>query len=268
MVIPRAMTIAGSDSGGGAGIQADLKTFSALGVFGTTAITALTAQNTRGVTAVVELTPEFVAAQIDAVITDIGIDAAKTGMLANAAIIEVVAQKVREHRIERLVVDPVMIAKSGASLLRSDAVEALRRRLLPLALVITPNLPEASALSQRPVRTAREMEEVARALHALGPRYVVVKGGHLEDAESTDVLFDGHEIHYYPAARIATRHTHGTGCIFSAAIAAGLAQGLDPRSAVAQAKRVVTAAIEGGLPLGTGHGPANPMTLLAAPRPA
>ncbi len=269
MVMPRAMTIAGSDSGGGAGIQADLKTFAALGVFGTTAITALTAQNTCGVTAVVELAPEFVAAQIDAVITDIGIDAAKTGMLANAAIIETVAHKVREHRIERLVVDPVMIAKSGASLLRTDAVEVLRRTLLPLALVITPNLPEASALSQRPVRMAREMEEAARAIHALGPRYVVVKGGHLEGAEeSADLLFDGYEIHRYSTSRIATRHTHGTGCIFSAAIAAGLAQGLDPRAAVAQAKRVVTAAIKGGLALGSGHGPANPMATLVAPHPA
>ncbi|MDR7465375.1 MAG: bifunctional hydroxymethylpyrimidine kinase/phosphomethylpyrimidine kinase, partial [Armatimonadota bacterium] len=172
MRIPRAMTIAGSDSGGGAGIQADLKTFAALGVFGTTALTALTAQNTRAVTAVLEVAPDFVGAQIDAVVGDIGVDAAKTGMLANAAIIEVVAQKVQEHDLRRLVVDPVMVAKSGAPLLRPDAVEALRRLLLPLALVVTPNLPEAAALAGRPVRTSAEMEEAARAIVALGPRAV------------------------------------------------------------------------------------------------
>jgi hydroxymethylpyrimidine/phosphomethylpyrimidine kinase len=263
MRIPRAMTIAGSDSGGGAGIQADLKTFSALGVFGTTAITALTAQNTREVTDVVELSPAFVAAQIDAIVTDIGVDAAKTGMLANAAIIEIVAHKVREHHINQLVVDPVMIAKSGAVLLRADAVDALRRMLLPLALVVTPNLPEASALMGEPVETEEDMEAAARALHAFGPRYVVVKGGHIAGTdESADVLFDGRAIHRYTARRLATQHTHGTGCIFAAAIAAGLAQGLDPNRAVGQAKRVVTAAIEGGLPLGQGHGPANPMAIL------
>ncbi len=263
MGIPRAMTIAGSDSGGGAGIQADLKTFSALGVFGTTAITALTAQNTRAVTDVVELSPAFVAAQIDAIVTDIGVDAAKTGMLANAAIIEIVARKVREHHIDQLVVDPVMIAKSGAALLRADAVDALRQTLLPLALLVTPNLPEASALVGKPVRTEDEMGAAARAIHAFGPRYVVVKGGHIAEAnESVDLLFDGRTIHRYTAPRIATRHTHGTGCIFSAAIAAGLAQRLDPPAAVAQAKRVVTAAIEGGLPLGSGHGPANPMAFI------
>lgn len=265
MAIPRAMTIAGSDSGGGAGIQADLKTFAALGVFGTSAITALTAQNTCAVTAVVELAPEFVAAQIDAVVTDIGIDAAKTGMLANAAIIEAVAAKIREHRIDHLVVDPVMIAKSGASLLRSDAVEALRRLLLPLALVVTPNLPEASALTGRDIRTEREMEEAGRAILALGPRSVVVKGGHLPDTdESVDLFFHGREFRRFGARRIATRHTHGTGCIFSAAIAAGLAQGLKPVEAVAQAKQFVTAAIEGALLLGCGHGPANPMAWVAA----
>lgn len=268
MQIPRAMTIAGSDSGGGAGIQADLKTFSALGVFGTTAITALTAQNTRGVTDVVEMAPAFVAAQIDAIVTDIGVDAAKTGMLSNAGIIEIVAHKVREYRIDQLVVDPVMIAKSGAVLLHPDAVDALRRLLLPLALVVTPNLPEASALVGRPVETVADMEAAARAILAFGPRYVVVKGGHrAETDESVDVLFDGRTIQRYRAPRVNTQHTHGTGCIFAAAIAAGLAQGLDPNRAVGQAKRVVTAAIEGGLSLGRGHGPANPMAILGARQP-
>lgn len=260
MVIPRAMTIAGSDSGGGAGIQADLKTFAALGVFGTSAITALTAQNTCAVTAVVELQPEFVGAQIDAVAGDIGVDAAKTGMLANAAIIEAVAQKVREHRIERLVVDPVMVAKSGAPLLRPEAVDALRRLLLPLAMVVTPNLPEASALAGRPVRTEAEMEEAARDILALGPKAVVVKGGHAQDRdESVDLFFDGHQVRRLSARRVRTTATHGTGCVFSAAIAAWLAKGLLPADAVVRAKRFVTTAIEGGLPLGRGHGPANPM---------
>jgi len=263
MRIPRAMTIAGSDSGGGAGIQADLKTFAALGVFGTSAITALTAQNTLAVTAVMEVAPEFVGAQIDAVVGDIGVDAAKTGMLANAAIIEVVAEKVREHRLQQLVVDPVMVAKSGAPLLRPDAVEALRRLLLPLALVVTPNLPEAETLAGRPVRTAAEMEEAARAILALGPRAVVVKGGHLQEGEeAVDLFYDGQQVHRLAAPRVHTRHTHGTGCIFSAAIAAGLAKGLEPLEAVAHAKRFVTAAIEEGLPVGGGHGPANPMAAL------
>lgn len=269
MKIPRAMTIAGSDSGGGAGIQADLKTFAAMGVFGTSAITALTAQNTRAVIAVVELAPEFVAAQIDAIVTDIGVDAAKTGMLANAAIIEAVAAKVGEHRIEQLVVDPVMVAKSGASLLRPDAVDALRRVLLPLALVVTPNLPEASALAGRSIQTIDQMKEAARAIVDLGPRSVVVKGGHLrESGESVDLFFNGREFRRYTARRVDTRNTHGTGCVFSAAIAAGLAQGLEPATAIAQAKRLVTAAIEGGLPLGRGHGPANPMAALTVREPS
>ena len=268
MPIPRALTIAGSDSGGGAGIQADLKTFAVLGVFGTTAITALTAQNTWAVTAVVELDPQFVAKQIDAVVSDIGIDAAKTGMLSNPSIIEVVAAKLQEHQIDRLVVDPVMIAKSGATLLRPEAVAALRKILLPLALVTTPNLPEASALSGRPVETIAEMEDAARAIHALGPQYVVVKGGHIEGSDdAVDLLFDGRSIRRLRAPRVGTKNTHGTGCVFSAAIAAGLAQGLEVFSAVEQAKRVVTVAIEGALPLGSGHGPANPLAVLKSVKP-
>jgi len=266
MDIPRAMTIAGSDSGGGAGIQADLKTFSALGVFGTTAVTALTAQNTQTVTAVLEVPPELVAAQIDAIASDIGVDAAKTGMLANAAIIEIVARKVREHSIVQLVVDPVMIAKSGASLLRSDAVAALRGVLLPLALVVTPNLPEAEVLVGHPLKSDAEIEMAAKEIHGFGPRYVIIKGGHRTGPESTDFVFDGRTMHRYTASRINTQNTHGTGCIFSAAIAAGLARRVDALSAIAQAKRFVTQAIEGGLALGQGHGPANPMAQLMSPQ--
>jgi len=255
---PRALTIAGSDSGGGAGIQADLKTFSALGVFGMTAITALTAQNTTGVFGVVEMAPEFVAQQIDTVVTDIGVDATKTGMLASAGIIEAVADRVRAHRLEVLVVDPVMIAKSGAPLLRPDAVDALRTHLLPLALVLTPNLHEARALTGREIRTVREMEEAARRLHALGPRAVVVKGGHLADAP-VDVFYDGRRLVHLHAERVATPHTHGTGCVFASAIAAELAKGRELEEAVRRAKAFVTAAIQAALPLGRGHGPANPM---------
>lgn len=258
MTIPRALSIAGSDSGGGAGIQADLKTFSAFGVFGMTAITAVTAQNTLGVAGIVEIPPEAVGQQIDAVATDIGVDAAKTGMLSSAPIIEIVADRIRHHRIERLVIDPVMIAKSGAPLLRPEAVDALLRDLLPLALVLTPNLHEARALAGREIRTVREMEDAARALSARGPRYVVLKGGHLEGA-ALDVVFDGARFEHLEAPRIPTPHTHGTGCVFSAAITAGLARGDEVRAAIRAAKTFITRAIEEALPLGGGHGPANPM---------
>lgn len=261
MRIPRALTIAGSDSGGGAGIQADLKTFSALGVFGMTAVTALTAQNTTGVFGIVEVPPEFVALQIDVVVRDIGVDAAKTGMLSSAPIVEVVAQKVQEHGIRNLVVDPVMIAKSGAPLLKPDAVQAVKDKLLPLAMVVTPNLHEVNALCGFAVRDAAQMEEAARAVHALGPRYVVVKGGHLE-GNPCDILFDGTSFIRFTAERIETQNTHGTGCIFASAIAAGLAKGMDVPSAVESARGFITAAIKGALPLGSGHGPANPMAYL------
>jgi hydroxymethylpyrimidine/phosphomethylpyrimidine kinase len=254
----RALTIAGSDSGGGAGIQADLKTFAALGVFGTSAITSVTAQNTVGVQGVHDLPPGFVGRQIDSVVDDIGIDAAKTGMLSNAAIIEVVAEKLRAHRIERLVVDPVMVAKSGAPLLRPDAVEALIDRLLPLARVVTPNIPEAEALSGLTISGIDGMQRAARQIHSLGPRYVVVKGGHLR-GRAIDLMFDGNDVTELDAERIETPHTHGTGCVFSAAIAAQLAKGNPVPEAVAVAKRFVTAAVRHGFPLGKGHGPTDPI---------
>jgi len=258
MKLPVALTIAGSDSGGGAGIQADLKTFAALGVHGTSAITAITAQNTVTVTEILALPLSLVVAQIDAVVTDIGVQAAKTGMLVSSEIIEAVATAIEAHGIRNLVVDPVMVAKGGAKLLRDDAIEALRTRLLPLAAVITPNLPEAEVLLGRRIRSIEERKEAARDLVSLGPRAAVVKGGHAEGA-ATDILWDGSEMVFLHAARVQTTNTHGSGCVFSAAIAAGLAKGLDPIEAVRQAKKFITAAIEHSLEIGHGHGPVNPL---------
>ncbi len=253
-VRPRAMTIAGSDSGGGAGIQADLKTFQALGVYGTCAITAITAQNTLGVQAVHEVPAEVIAAELDAVLEDIGTDAAKTGMLSSAAIIATVAERLRHWRVERLVVDPVMVAKSGDRLLREDATEALVRMLVPLAFVLTPNLPEAEVLVGRRLETGADVRQAARDIVALGARSVVMKGGH-RPGDALDVLFDGHAFHEFTSERIDTPNTHGTGCTLSAAIAAGLASGLDLVAAVGSAKRYVTQAIRHARPLGAGHGP-------------
>jgi hydroxymethylpyrimidine/phosphomethylpyrimidine kinase len=204
------LTIAGSDSGGGAGIQADLKTFAAFGVFGMTAITALTAQNTTGVYGVVEIAPEFVAQQIEVVVTDIGVDAVKTGMLANAVIIEAVAAKVKEHDLQPLVIDPVMISKSGAPLLKSDAVNALKTQLLPFATVVTPNLHEAQVITGRTLTNVEQMRDAARAIYDLGARHVVIKGGHLEGA-AVDALFDGNEFIELHSERLTNPSTHGTG---------------------------------------------------------
>lgn len=254
MSIAKALTIAGSDSGGGAGIQADLKTFAALGVYGTSVITAITAQNTRGVFGVQEIEPTLVAAQIDAVVEDIGAAAAKTGMLASAPIIEAVADRVRHHRIGNLVVDPVMVAKSGDTLLRPEAVVALRDLLLPLAMVVTPNVPEAETLVGRRLTSDDDLRGAAEAIRELGPRYVVIKGGH-RAGDADDLIFDGTEFRVLHAARIATPHTHGTGCTFSAAISAGLATGLDPIAAIGAAKDYLTAAIARAYPIGGGHSP-------------
>lgn len=251
----RALTIAGSDSGGGAGIQADLKTFEALGVFGASAITAVTAQNTVGVQGVHPLPPDFVALQIDSVLGDIGADAIKTGMLADAAIVAAVAQRLRAHGATRLVVDPVMVAKGGDALLAPDARGAVIAEILPLALVVTPNLPEAAALLGMPVRGTFDMRAAARAIHALGPRHVVIKGGHDQDPrESVDLWFDGASFTAFRAERIPTANTHGTGCTFASAIAAGLARGLDVGPAIAAAKDYVTGAIRAGADMGIGHG--------------
>jgi hydroxymethylpyrimidine/phosphomethylpyrimidine kinase len=235
-----------------------LKTVSALGAFGTTAITALTAQNTVEVRGVFEVPAAFVAAQIEACLDDIGCDAAKTGMLASAAIVETVAAVLAARGPFPLVVDPAMIAKSGAPLLAPSGVEALKTRLLPLATVVTPNLHEASSLVGREIRSLEAMREAAREIHGFGPAHVVVKGGHLE-GPPVDLLFDGRTFVELAAERVDTRHTHGTGCIFASAIAAFLARGLAVPEAVARAKEFVTAAIRGGLALGRGHGPADPL---------
>jgi hydroxymethylpyrimidine/phosphomethylpyrimidine kinase len=254
---PRALTVAGSDSGGGAGIQADLKTFAAFGVYGASAITAITAQNTIGVRAIHEVPAAVVAAQIDAVLEDIGADAAKTGMLSSVEIIETVADRLRAHAVAALVVDPVMVAKSGDRLLHEDAVQALRELLLPLAAIVTPNAPEATVLSGIDVVDLASAREAARRIHDLGPAVVVVKGGHLGGDTSDDLVFDGSSFEVLSGRRVATRHTHGTGCTFSAAIAAGLARGLPPLEAVREARVYLQGAIEHAEPLGGGHGPVN-----------
>ena len=253
MRIPRALTIAGSDSGGGAGIQADLKTFSAFRVFGMSAITAVTAQNSVGVQGVENLSPAFVARQIESVLSDFGADAAKCGMLSTAAIIDAVAATIAAHRLENLVVDPVMVAKSGDALLQPDARDALIGRILPLALVVTPNLPEAEALTGMPVTTREDMEEAARRIHAMGPRSVLVKGGHLK-GDAVDVLWNGKALTTFSVARVDSVNTHGTGCTFSAAIAAGLARGNVLAEAVREAKAYVTRAIQEGFQAGRGVG--------------
>jgi hydroxymethylpyrimidine/phosphomethylpyrimidine kinase len=259
MKLPVALTIAGSDSGGGAGIQADLKTFAALGVHGASAITAITAQNTLGVTEILEVPPAMVLAQIEAVMADIGAAAAKTGMLSSAAIIDVVCAAITQHNIRNLVVDPVMVAKGGARLLRDDAVDALRNRLLPLAAVVTPNLPEAEVLLGRPIRTLDERRQAAQDLVALGARAAVLKGGHADDQFAIDHYFDGVQLVELHSPRIGTKNTHGSGCVFSAAIAAALAKGSDSLAAVHEAKEFITGAIERSLGVGRGHGPVNPM---------
>lgn len=253
---PRALTIAGSDSGGGAGIQADLKTFSAFGVFGMTAITAVTVQNTLGVAGFEALPPALVRDQIEAVASDIGVDAAKTGMLADATIVEAVADAVEASRIPNLVIDPVFVSKHGHALLAPDAVEVLRARLVPLATVITPNLPEAAGLVGFDVETPDDMRRAAAAIAELGPGAVLVKGGHARaGAVSADLLLLEGEETWFEAPRIDTPHTHGTGCTLSAAIAASLARGDDLRGAVRAGKTFVTEAIRHALALGDGIGP-------------
>jgi hydroxymethylpyrimidine/phosphomethylpyrimidine kinase len=256
--IANVLTIAGSDSGGGAGIQADLKTFSALGTFGCSVITALTAQNTRAVTAIHEVPPAFVTAQLDAVMADIEIGAVKIGMLSSPAIIEAVAEGLIRHGAANIVLDPVMVAKSGDRLLRPEAVQLLRDRLVPLARVITPNLPEAGdLLGEAPAQDLAGMRAAAARLRQLGPAAVLLKGGHLEGPTSTDLLDDGDEPLELVAPRVRTTNTHGTGCTLSAAIAAFLAQGQDLRSAVQNAKAYIAGAIAAAdqLNVGHGHGP-------------
>ncbi len=258
MTTPIALTIAGSDSGGGAGIQADLKTFSALGVYGCSVIAALTAQNTRGVFGIHGIEPAFVRAQMDAVFDDLDVAAVKIGMLGTASTIEAVAKGLEAARPRWVVVDPVMVAKGGDRLLDPDAVTALRQRLLPLASIVTPNLPEAADLLGIEVPDARSrMANVAARLQQLGPANVLLKGGHLEGAESPDLLLHGGEHHWLESPRVPTRNTHGTGCTLSAAIAARLARRVPLPQAVADAKAYIAAAITAadGLVIGSGRGP-------------
>jgi hydroxymethylpyrimidine/phosphomethylpyrimidine kinase len=253
----RILTIAGSDSGGGAGIQADLKAITLLGGYGMSVITALTAQNTVGVQGIHEIPARFVGRQIDSVLSDIGADAIKTGMLANKGIIEIVSKKIRQYQTKMVVVDPVMVSKSGAFLLRRDARDALIKELIPLAWVVTPNLMEASALTGLKVNSLEAMKKAAHLIHKLGARHVVVKGGHLKGMP-VDLLYDGNIFNEIEGPRIESKNSHGTGCTFASAVATLLAKGDDVPEAVRKAKAFITMAIESGLGLGRGRGPTNP----------
>ena len=254
--MPVALTIAGSDSSGGAGIQSDLKTFASLGVYGTSVITAVTAQNTQRVLAIHDIPEYIVASQIRAVTSDIQVDTVKTGMLSNSNIIKTVASELEDLRIESLVVDPVMVAKSGDLLLKEDAVESLCTKLLPLATVVTPNLPEAEVLCGIKIENPEDAEEAARKIIALGARSVVIKGGHLA-GDPVDLYYDGSKFHRLQAQRVETKNTHGTGCTFASAIAAGLSKGVEQLQAIISAKEYVTEAMKRAYPIGHGHGPLN-----------
>lgn len=257
-MIYKALTIAGSDSGGGAGIQADLKTFQELDVYGMSAITAITAQNTLGVHAVHPIPVDIVSKQIDAVAQDIGINALKTGMLFSSEIIEAVAAKIKEHKWEKVVVDPVMIAKGGSPLLQKEAILSIKRQLLPKTYLITPNTPEAEQLSGVIIKNEQDKRTAAKKLLDMGVKYVLIKGGHDDDQnESNDLLFDGDNFHSFKSPRYKTKNTHGTGCTFSAAITAELAKGSTIYDAVQTGKNFISAAIKEDLHLGLGHGPTN-----------
>ncbi|MFH5831461.1 bifunctional hydroxymethylpyrimidine kinase/phosphomethylpyrimidine kinase [Halalkalibaculum sp. DA3122] len=259
----RALTIATSDSGGGAGIQADLKAFAAMGCYGMSVLAALTAQNTTDVTGIHALPPDFVALQIDTVISDLGVDAVKIGMLFNTPVMETVADRLETHAVDNIVLDPVMVAKSGARLIEDDAIETLKERLFPLSTNITPNLPEAETLLDIQIEDRSQMESAARKLLELGPRSVLLKGGHFSDEKSIDCLVlnekdtSGREVYWFQAERVHTPNTHGTGCTLSSAIAAGLAKGKPLPEAVQDAKEYISGAIRAGseYSIGEGHGP-------------
>lgn len=256
-MIPRVLTIAGSDPGGGAGVQADLKTFTAFRVYGMSAITAVTVQNTLGVRAVNPVPPRTVAAQAGAVLEDIGADAVKLGMLASAGTVRAAARLLRKHAVKNIVLDPVMYAKSGHALLEESAEDALKKELLPLALIVTPNAPEAARLAGTPVKNLAGARKAAKLISAFGPRFVLVKGGHLGGKVCRDLLFDGTGFTEFSSPRVDTSNTHGTGCTLSAAIAACLALGLEPRAAVREAGLYLAGAIRNSFSLGGGHGPLN-----------
>ncbi|WP_281648478.1 bifunctional hydroxymethylpyrimidine kinase/phosphomethylpyrimidine kinase [Parendozoicomonas sp. Alg238-R29] len=255
---PIALTIAGSDSGGGAGIQADLKAFSALGAYGCSVITALTAQNTLGVQGIFDVTPEFIRAQMDSVFSDIPVNAVKIGMLSQEPMIRAVAEGLKANNVELLVVDPVMVATSGDKLLQDDAINTLKECLIPMATVITPNLPEAAVLLNTSIpETIEEMEDMVEPLLVLGSRSVLIKGGHLGGSESVDLFHDGKTLHRLSSPRFPTENTHGTGCTLSSAITAQLARGVELTDAVKQAKDYIAQAIAkaDNLSIGSGHGP-------------
>lgn len=254
---PQVLTIAGSDSGGGAGIQADLKTFQELGAFGTSVLTAITAQNTLGVHGIEAISTEMITRQIDAVADDFDITACKTGMLVDAERIEAVAKRLERYRFEHVVVDPVMVAKGGASLLQENAIEALRTKLLPQATIVTPNIPEAEVLAGMEIQTDADRMKAAQVIRALGVDVVIIKGGHMEGVEAVDLIVTESEAFQVSAPRVQTKDTHGTGCTFSAALTAELAYGKTLRQAVVDAKQFIHQAIAHGLSIGNGHGPTN-----------
>lgn len=257
----KALTIAGSDSGGGAGIQADIKTFTAFGVFGTSAVTALTAQNTMGVQGIQEIAPEFVKQQIKSVLDDIGADAVKTGMLANPEIVKAVADVIREYNLDNVVVDPVMIAKSGDSLLSEEACRTVIDELVPLSTVITPNIHEAEAMLGININSLEDMKKAGKKIREMGCEWVVIKGGHMEEeSQATDMVYNGKEYFSLSEPRHKTKNSHGTGCTFSSAITAGLAKGYPVLKAIRQAKAFITMAIKDSIDIGSGHGPTNHFT--------
>lgn len=254
----RALTIAGSDSGGGAGIQADLKTFTAFGVFGMSAVTALTAQNTVGVQGILEVSPDFVEKQVRSVLDDIGTDAVKTGMLSSPETVEAVSGVLSEYRVQNIVVDPVMIAKSGDHLLSEKACTTMIDKLIPLAFVVTPNIHEAQVMLNMEIKSLNDMKKAAELLKSMGCKWAVIKGGHMDnDEDAVDIAYNGDDFFFLRGKRINTVNTHGTGCTFSSAIAAGLAKGYEPLNAIQKAKSFISMAIKESFSLGSGHGPTN-----------
>ena len=262
MKIPVSLTIAGSDSGGGAGIQADLKTFSALGTFGCSVITAVTAQNTTGVYGIHEVPIDIIESQIDAVINDLNPNVIKTGMLASIEVIKLISEKIRSSKTSNIVVDPVMIAKGGDKLIQDNAIGHLISELLPLSRVVTPNIPEAEVLSKIAINNVKDIESAAKIIHSMGPDFVVIKGGHSNDSKSNDTIYDGDKFTTLEADRIPASNTHGTGCTYASAIAAGLAKNYTVERSVEEAKSYVTQAIKNEPGLGNGHGPLNHFFML------
>ena len=262
MKIPVSLTIAGSDSGGGAGIQADLKTFSALGTFGCSVITAVTAQNTTGVYGIHEIPLDIIESQIDAVLNDLNPNVIKTGMLASIEVIKLISEKIKSSKTKNIVVDPVMIAKGGDKLIKDNAIGHLISELLSLSTVVTPNIPEAEVLSHMSINNTQDIESAAKIIHKMGPDFVVIKGGHSNDSKSNDIIFDGQKFTTLEANRILTTNTHGTGCTYASAIAAGLAKNYSVEKSVKEAKNYVTEAIKNEPGLGNGHGPLNHFFML------